>query len=172
MKKIILASALAIAGISGNAQANNFNYNYLEVRTAIGPEMTGAEFSTLFTENSHFIVRVDSQFDSDYDLAGGIGFNGPVNQFVDVYGQLLIHQVKLTEEAGGDSNTQAEFNIGLRAWLTNQVEATGRLGRNDDSSVFHAGVRFHSTEQLSLSAETRNNGLYGPQVTMSVRFQY
>lgn len=172
MKKIILASALAFAGISGSAQANNFSYNYFEVRTAIGPEMTGAEFSTLFTDNSHFIVRVDSQFDSDFDLAGGIGFNGPVNQFVDVYGQLLIHQVKLTEEAGGESNTQAEVNIGMRAWLTNQVEATMRLGRNDDSSVFHGGIRFHSTEQLSLSAETRNNGLYGPQVTMSVRFQY
>lgn len=172
MKKIILASALAFVGMTGTAQANNFNYNYFEVRTAIGPEMSGVEFSTLFTDNSHFIVRLDSQFDSDYDIAGGIGFNGPVNQFVDVYGQLLLHRVKLTDEAGGDENTQAEFNIGFRAWLTNQVEATGRIGRNDDSSVFHAGVRFHSTEQLSLSAETRNNGLYGPQITMSVRFTY
>ncbi|KJY83852.1 hypothetical protein TW81_05860 [Vibrio galatheae] len=172
MKQIILASALALAGFSLSAQANNFNYNYFEVRTAIGPEMTGAEFSTLFTENSHLILRADTQFDKDYDIAGGIGFNGPINQFADVYGQLLIHQVKYTEESGGESNTQAEVNIGLRVWLTEQVEVTGRLGRNDDSSVVHAGVRFHSTQQLSLSAETRNNGLYGPQVTMSVRFQY
>jgi len=172
LKKIILASALAIAGISASAQANNFNYNFFEVRTAIGPEMTGAEFSTFFTENSHFILRADTQFDKDYDLAGGIGFNGPISQFADVYGQLLIHQVKYTEEAGGESDTQAEINVGVRLWLTDQIEATGRLGRNDDASVFHAGVRFHSTQQLSLSAETRNNGLYGPQVTMSVRFQY
>lgn len=172
LKKIILASALAFAGISGSAQANNFNYNFFEVRTAIGPEMTGVEFSTFFTENSHFILRADSQFDKDYDLAGGIGFNGPISQFADVYGQLLLHQVKFTQEAGGESETQAEVNIGVRLWLTDQVEATARLGRNDDSSVAHAGVRFHSTQQLSLSAETRNNGLYGPQITMSVRFQY
>lgn len=172
MKKFILASALAIAGISGSAQANNFNYNYFEARMAIGPEMTGAEFSTFFTENTHFVVRADTQFDKDYDLAGGIGFNGPINQFADVYGQLLLHRVKYTPEAGGESKNQAEVNIGLRVWLAEQIEATGRIGRNDDSSVFHAGVRFHSTQQLSLAAETRNNGIYGPQMTMSVRFNF
>ncbi|UPQ89923.1 hypothetical protein [Vibrio sinaloensis] len=172
MKKIILTSALALLGLSGNAFANNFNYNYLEVRTAMGPETFGAEFSTQFTENSHFVVRADTQFDKDYDLAGGIGFNGPINQFADVYGQMLIHQVKFNKEAGGESKTLAEVNIGGRVWLAEQVEVTGRLGRIENSSVFHAGVRFHSTQQLSLSAETRNNGLYGPQMTMSVRFQY
>ncbi|WP_100753897.1 hypothetical protein [Vibrio salilacus] len=172
MKNTILASTLAFLGISGSAQANNFNYNYFEVRTAVGPEMAGVEFSTFFTENSHFVVRADTRFDKDYDLAAGIGFNGPVNQFADVYGQFLIHQVKFTEDTGGESESQAEVNIGGRIWITEQVELTGRIGRNDDSSVVHAGVRFHSTQQLSLSAETRNNGLYGPQITMSVRFQY
>ncbi|KGY11562.1 hypothetical protein NM22_14525 [Vibrio tubiashii] len=172
MKKLILAGAIALAGISTTTHANNFNYNYFEVRTAIGPEMMGAEFSTFFTENTHLIVRADSQFSKDYDLAGGIGFNGPINQFADIYGQLLVHQVKYTEEAGGESETKPELNVGIRLWLAEQIEATARLGRNDDASVFHAGVRFHSTQQLSLSAETRNNGLYGPQMTMSVRFQY
>lgn len=172
MKKIILTSALALAGFSGNAFANNFNYNYFEVRTSVGPETVGAEFSTIFTENSHFIVRAETQFDRDYDLAGGIGFNGPINQFADVYGQLLIHQTKFTKEYGGNSETNAEINIGGRIWMTDQIEVTGRLGRLDDSSVFHAGVRFHSTQQLSLSGETRNNGLYGPQITMTARFQF
>ncbi|WP_420806553.1 hypothetical protein [Vibrio neptunius] len=172
LKKIILTSALICAGFAGAANANNFNYNFFEVRTAVNPEMSGVEFSTLFTDNSHFILRADTQFDKDYDLAGGIGFNGPMSQFADVYGQLLVHQTKYTKEAGGESDTVAEVNIGVRMWLADQIEATGRIGRNDDSSVFHAGVRFHSTDQLSLSAETRNNGLYGPQVTMSVRFQY
>ncbi len=172
MKKIILAGAIACFGLVGNAQANNFNYNSFEFRTAINPEMTGVEFNTFLTENTHIIARVDSQFDSDYDLAGGIGFNGPVSQFADVYGQLLVHRISYTEESGGESKTQAELNLGARIWLTDQVEATGRIGRNDDNSVFHAGIRFHSTQQLSLSAETRNNGLYGPQIAMSVRFQF
>ncbi|NVD07878.1 hypothetical protein FCU94_13385 [Vibrio sp. JPW-9-11-11] len=172
MKKIILASALAFVGFSGSVQANNFNYNYLEFRTAMGPETFGAEFSTYFTENSHFVFRADSQFDKDYDLAGGIGFNGPINQFADIYGQLLIHRVRFDRESGGGSETRAEINVGGRVWLADQLEVTGRVGRNEDASVFHAGVRFHSTSQLSLSAETRNNGLYGPQITMSARFQF
>lgn len=172
MKKIILAGAIACVTVVGNAQANNFNYNSFEFRTAINPEMTGVEFSTFLTENTHIIARVDSQLSSDYDLAAGFGFNGPISQFADVYGQFLLHRIAYTDEAGGENKTQGELNLGLRMWLTDQVEATGRIGRNDDNSVFHAGVRFHSTQQLSLSAETRNNGLYGPQITMSVRFQF
>ncbi|MGD8170494.1 hypothetical protein ACQEXU_02450 [Vibrio sp. TRT 21S02] len=172
LKKRHLLSLLAACTMAGHAQANNFNYNYFEVRTAVNPQMSGVEGSMFLTENSHVVARFDTQFDKDYDLAAGIGFNGPINQFADVYGQLLIHNVKYTKESGGGSDTQAEFNIGLRVWIAEQIEATGRIGRNDDASVFHAGVRFHSTDQLSLSAETRNNGLYGPQATMSVRFQY
>ncbi len=172
MKKRYLVAALAALGMAGTAHANNFSYNFLEFRTAMNPQMTGMEFSMLFTENTHLIARADSQFEEDRDLAVGIGFNGPINQFTDIYGQLLVHSVKYTKEAGGETKTQPELNIGIRAWLADQIEATGRIGRNDENSVFHAGVRFHSTDQLSLSGEVRNNGLYGPQVTMSVRFQY
>lgn len=171
MKKLILASAMVCAGFTGMAQANNFNYTYGELKTAIGPESTGIEVSTFLTENSHLVARIDSQFDGDYDLAGGIGFNGPVSQFADVYGQLLIHYVDFPDGSSRENRTQTEMNLGARIWLTDQIEATTRVGRHGDASVFHAGVRFHSTDQLSLSAETRNNGLYGPQVTMSVRFQ-
>lgn len=171
MKKLIVASAIVCAGLSGMVHANNFNYTYGELRTSISPESTGIEVSTFLTENSHLVARVDSQFDGDYDVAGGIGFNGPVSQFADIYGQLLLHYVDFPDNSSRSNRTQVEMNIGTRIWLTDQIEATARLGRNDEASVFHAGVRFHSTDQLSLSAETRNNGLYGPQVTMSVRFQ-
>ncbi|MFY2507082.1 hypothetical protein ACN3E9_01935 [Vibrio pectenicida] len=172
MKKITLISALVCSGFASTVNANNFNYNFFEVRTAINPEMFGGEFSTFFTDNSHFVLRADTQFDKDYDLAGGIGFNGPISQFADVYGQLLVHRTKYTPDYGADKDTTAEINIGVRLWLADQIELSGRMGRNDDSSVFYAGIRFHSTEQLLLAAETRNNGLYVPQVTMSVRFQY
>ncbi len=172
MKKLILASTIVCAGFSGIAHANNFNYNFMEFRTAIDPQLTGIEASTLLTQNTHLVARVDSQFEGDIAAAGGIGFNGPVSQFADVYGQLLFHYVQFPEEYRRDDVTQAEMNIGFRLWLSDQIEATTRIGRNDEASVFHAGVRFHSTDQLTLSAETRNNGFYGPQLTMSVRFQY
>lgn len=162
-----LASSLPLS-----AQANNFDYNFFEVRMGMSPETAGVEASTLLTENLHLVGRIDSKLDHDWDAAAGIGFNGPINQFADVYGQLLVHNIQESEEDGDDNNTQAEINIGVRLWLSDQLEATGRIGKNDERSVFHAGVRFHSTNQLSLSAEARNNGVYGPQAVMSVRFQY
>ncbi|WP_428796424.1 hypothetical protein [Vibrio kasasachensis] len=172
LKKHILFAALAGSMVAPTALANNFSYNYLEFRTAIDPRFSGVEFGMMMLENVHFVARADSQFDGDADLAAGFGFNGPINQFADVFGQALIHNISYPDSHNLERETVPEFNIGLRMWLTDQLEATTRVGKLDESSVFHAGVRFHSTSQLSLSAETRNYGLYGPQITMSVRFQY
>lgn len=158
--------------IPHTAMANNFNYNFFEVRTAISPESFGGEFSTNFTNNSHFVLRADSRFENDWDIAGGIGFNGPVNQFIDIYGQMLLHHVNYTKEENNDSELIYELNVGGRVWLTNQLEAHLKVGRADESSVFIGGLRFHSTEQLSLSAEARNAGIWGPQIAMGVRFNY
>ncbi|WP_162048120.1 hypothetical protein [Vibrio taketomensis] len=170
MKKHALLFTLASSLLAPSAFANNFSYNFLEFRTAVDPRISGAEFSVLAMENVHLIARVDSQFESDADAAVGVGFNGPINQFADVYGQALLHYIDYPNNS--DSETLPEFNIGIRMWLADRFEVTGRVGRLDESSVFHAGVRFHSTQQLSLSAETRNNGIYGPQIAMSVRFQF
>ncbi|GAB2650763.1 hypothetical protein [Vibrio panuliri] len=172
MKKPVLLAALASTLLAPAALANNFNYNFLEFRTAMDPRFSGVEFNAMLLENVHAIARVDSQFEGDADLAGGLGFNGPINQFADVFGQALIHSISYPDSENRDRETVAEFNIGLRMWLTDQFEATTRVGRLDESSVFHAGIRFHSTQQLSLSAETRNSGIYGPQMAMSVRFQF
>ncbi|EOX3426708.1 hypothetical protein ACPFUT_002559 [Vibrio cholerae] len=172
LKKTHLSLLLGLTLATPPALANNFNYNFLEFRTAMNPESGGVELSTYFTDNSHFIARIDSQLDSDWDIAGGIGFNGPINQFADVYGQMLVHNIRMPKELGGEKDTQLEFNLGARAWFTNQVEGHLRLGRLDDHSVFIAGIRFHSTTQLSLSAEARNAGVWGPQVGMGVRFQF
>ncbi len=161
LNKKVIAGLLCCLPAAANA--NNFSYNFFEVFTAMNPSMTGVELATQVGENVHLVGRLSSQFESDFGVAGGIGFNGPINQFMDVYGQLLIHHNNFPKEDNVSSVTQAEMNIGLRVWLMNQLEATARLGKNDESSVFHAGVRFHSTDQLSLSAEARNNGFYGPK---------
>jgi hypothetical protein len=173
LKKAGLLSLIGFAFAAPNtAMANNFSYNFLEVRTAISPESFGGEFSTHFTDNSHFILRADTRFDEDWDMAGGIGFNGPINQFMDIYGQMLLHHVNYTKEEGDDSEFIYELNIGGRVWLTNQLEVHAKIGRADESGVFIGGVRFHSTDQLSLSAEARNAGIWGPQIAMGVRFNY
>ena len=172
MNKKWLLGLIASLTFSQSAFANNFNYNYLEFRTAVNPKFSGVELSTQLLESVHFVARADSQFKGDADLAAGFGFNGPINQFADVFGQALIHTITYPDDQHKERNTVPEFNIGLRVWLAAQIEATTRVGVLDERSVFHAGVRFHSTDQLSLSAETRNSGIYGPQLALSVRFQF
>ncbi|CAH0529609.1 hypothetical protein [Vibrio hippocampi] len=169
----LLAMTFAVPNL---ASANNFNYNSFSVRLGASPGTIGAEFSTFFTENTHFIVRGDSRFEGDWDFAGGIGFNGPLGQFADVYGQLMAHSVKGTDNDNYDNEFLTEFNMGTRIWLLPNVEAGGHIGMlngaDDTKFIYSAGARFHSTEALSLGAAIADNGLYGSQLQMSVRFEF
>jgi hypothetical protein len=65
-----------------------------------------------------------------------------------------------------------ELNVGTRVWLTENLEGHLRIGRNEDNSIFIAGIRFHSTQQMALTAEVRNAGIWGPQIGMGVRFHF
>ncbi|EGR2795907.1 hypothetical protein DU976_08415 [Vibrio navarrensis] len=158
------------------ASANNFNYNMFEVRMGSSPGTFGAEFNTYFTENTHIVARFDSEFSGDWDLAGGIGFNGPMGQFADIYGQMLLHNVKTESSDTIGDEWKTEINIGSRVWLMENIEVHGRIGQlisNDDTaSIIGIGARFHSTQQLSIGADIRNNGIYGHQILMSVRFHF
>ncbi len=166
-----IAALVGAIAFSGIASANNFNYNFAEVRIGTGPQSFGGEFSTLITQNAHIVARASTQMDNDSDLAAGVGFNGPMNQFFDLTGEILMHYINYPNDTNKDHSLEAEVNIGGRLWLTNQLEANIKGGFIDDHSIFAAGARFHSTEQLSLSLETYNNGIYGPQISMTVRFQ-
>lgn len=159
-----------------SAHANNFNYNAMEFRMGTSPGTFGGEVTTYFTENTHFIARADSEFSGDWDIAGGIGFNGPAGQFADIFGQMLVHNIK---ESGGDKIGdvwKTEVNIGTRIWLMQNMEIHGRIGQLIDNegnnSVYNVGARFHSTQQLSLGADFKNTGVYGTQLVMSARFAF
>ncbi|PMH41395.1 hypothetical protein BCU68_15660 [Vibrio sp. 10N.286.49.B3] len=153
--------------------ANNFNYNKVEVRMGTSPGTFGGEVTTYMTENSHLVGRIDSGLSGDWDAAVGIGFNGPINQFGDIFGQMLIHNIN----SDNDKNKfKTEINIGSRFWLMQGIEFHARLGQliYDDktNSTYGIGLRFHSTEQLSVGSEFINNGTYGTQLLMSARFHY
>ncbi|EPE37463.1 hypothetical protein CF66_3013 [Candidatus Photodesmus katoptron] len=178
VKKISIVSRAVLSGLSLLSfviQANTFNYNYFEIRTGFQPEMAGLELSTLLTENSHFVARIDSELQGDWDTAIGVGFNGPINKFSDIYGQFLIHYLSypLKINPFGKKIIEKEINFGGRFWLTEKIEAIGRIGRvSRQGSVFHVGARFHSTEELSISAEMRKNANYRTRATISVRFEF
>ncbi len=175
LRKVVLINL--VASLPLVAHANNFNYNLLEMRLGGNPNTFGAEYNVGFTENTHLIVRADSELSGDWDIAAGAGFNGPVNQFADMFGQLILHNIKENSSQTFGRLYQMEFNVGTRVWITNTIEATGRIGKqfiNDDDSrtVFGMGVRFHSTEELSVGMELRKNITYGHQMLMTVRFHF
>lgn len=158
------------------AHANNFNYNMMEFRMGTSPGTFGGEVTTYFTENTHFIGRADSEFSGDWDIAGGIGFNGPAGQFADIYGQMLVHNIKKDSGDLVGDEWKTEVNIGTRVWFMQNIELHGRIYQlidNDDSkTIYNLGARFHSTQQLSLGADLKDNGTYGQQLVLSARFAY
>lgn len=171
--KALKATAFGLcAMLPLSSYANNFNYNTFEVRMGTSPATFGGEFTSYFTQNTHFIGRADSEFSGDWDVASGIGFNGPAGQFADIYGQMLLHNIK----QNSSDEWHGEVNIGTRVWFTQNVELHARLGQlmnSDDShTVYNFGARFHSTQQLSLGADLKNNGVYGQQLVMSARFGF
>lgn len=169
----LLASTLMVSGV---ANANNFSYNTFDVNIGSSPTSFGVGFTTQFTENSHFIVGGESQFEGDWIVTGGVGFNGPINQFADIYGRMVLHNVKEGDDDLVGNDFLPEFGIGARVWFLQNVELFGDIGQvidgDDTHTSYNAGARFHSTPQLVLGAGVRNNGIYGGQVLMNVRFQY
>lgn len=121
--KTVLLGLAALCSFS--ASANNFNYNTFELRMGTSPSTFGGEVTTMFTQNSHFVARIDSEFESDWDAAVGMGFHGPISQFADVTGQMLLHNI----ERNDDNHIKTEVNIGLRAWILANVEVNARLGQ-------------------------------------------
>ena len=166
-----LASILSTA-----SSANNFSYNTIDFRIGGSPTTLGGEFAMQFTDNSHFVFKADSEFEGDWDVAAGVGFNGPAGQFMDVRGQMLFHNVKMSGSKLVGDEFMTEFNVGTRIWLYDNVELHGKYGQlvedDDAHTVFEIGSRFHSTQQLVLGMSIRNNGVHGSQLLMTSRFQY
>ncbi|MEI8632597.1 hypothetical protein P4S72_12630 [Vibrio sp. PP-XX7] len=85
---------------------------------------------------------MDTQMDHDWDIAAGVGFNGPITPLADVFGALLAHQIKYPHDMNnGNYDTLMEIHIGLRAWLADQLEAYGKVGKLDKHSVIGAGCQ-------------------------------
>jgi len=166
---------IALAGMvccfSSTTLANNFNYNFFEVRASGGPQSLGVEFSTYLLENFHTVGRLDKRANKAFDLAGGVGFNGPAGPFLDINGQMLVHYAKADDDEHDDGGL-LEINLGARLWLSQALEVHGKIGTISEHGLVEAGLRFHSTDQLTFGGQIRNNGLWGSQATLGVRLEF
>jgi hypothetical protein len=180
MRKILCATGILLASVSG-AHANsstmsNFSYDYAEARIGISPLTYGAGFSRSIHPNAHIIGSIDTEFDNDWNLAAGVGFHAPINNWADVTGELKLRNVKNEKYNSSAGKTGMEVNIGVRQWLGPQLEVGGLIGHtsiDDENNVIGSVYgRFHATELFSLGAEGRFNDTYGDYVMLTTRFKF
>ncbi|MCG7497064.1 hypothetical protein MHO82_09315 [Vibrio sp. Of7-15] len=183
MRKTLLATGLILASCSAVAETaaqdpsvmSNFSYDYYEARIGASPVTFGGGFSKSIHPNAHAIVTVDSELEGDYDLAGGVGFHAPVNNWADITGEMLIRSVK-HDKHYKNGEVGMEINIGVRQWLGPQLEVGGKIGHvsidDNDDTVGTVYGRFHSTELFSIGVEGRFNGIYDDHFMLSTRFKF
>ncbi|RJX69468.1 hypothetical protein DZ860_14870 [Vibrio sinensis] len=181
MRKTLLATALVLTSGQALAQMDpnssnimsNFNYDYFEARIAVSPNTYGLGLSKSIHPNAHAIARIDSEFESDFDAAAGLGFHAPINNWADLTGEILF---RVADAGPGSADTGVELNVGVRQWLGPQLEVGGKVGyvsiEDNDDWIGTAYARFHSTELFSLGAEARINEFYGDQVMFTTRFMF
>lgn len=179
MRKTIVATALLLVAGSALAEGerdsrtvmSNFSYDYVEARIGASPMTFGAAMSRSVHPNAHVIGRIDSEFESDYDVAAGFGFHAPVNNWADLTGEMLFRLVDDRKRSSAD--TGMELNIGIRQWLGPQLEVGGKAGYvsidNNDDWLGSVYARFHATELFSLGAEARINDFYDDQLMFTDR---
>ncbi|KDM93243.1 hypothetical protein [Photobacterium galatheae] len=182
MRKTLTAAALMLSCVSA-AQANpantmsNFSYDYTEVRIGMSPLTYGAGFSKSIHPNAHLTGHVDSEFENDWDIALGVGFHAPINNWADLTGELKARNIKnrdrFDETVG---KTGMEVNLGVRQWLGPQLEVGAKIGHVNvhriEETFGSVYGRFHATELFSVGAEGRINDVYGDQIMLTTRFKY
>lgn len=179
MRKLLFIAGIALASSSAFAATDpedrsvmsNFSYDYAEARIGASPVTFGGAYSKSIHPNAHAIVRADSEFDGDYNVAAGLGFHAPINNWADLTGEMLA---RANDKKNIDNDVGMEVNLGLRQWIGPQIEVGGKVGyvdiNNDDDIIGSAYARFHSTELFSIGAEAVFNDFYGEQVMFTARF--
>ncbi|MGF1763026.1 hypothetical protein [Aliivibrio kagoshimensis] len=183
MRKILLTTALILsssslyAAVDNQSQTvmSNFSYDYAEARIGANPITLGGGFSKSIHPNAHLVATVDSEFESDYDLSGGVGFHAPINNWADITGEMLVRLVDDNKHYN-NGELGLEINLGVRQWLGPQLEVGGKIGHvsidSRESTIGSVYARFHSTELFSMGVEGRFNGIYDDHVLISTRFKF
>ncbi|WP_375753806.1 hypothetical protein [Vibrio sp. HN007] len=173
---LVLASSSAFAATDPNSPSvmSNFNYDYAEARIGASPVTFGAAYSKSIHPNAHAILRIDSEFEGDYNFAGGFGFHAPINNWADLTGEMLARVVDNDKNLSNDLGM--EINLGVRQWLGPQLEVGGKVGyvdiKDDDDFIGSVYARFHSTELFSLGLEYKFEDFYGNQAMFTTRFKF
>ncbi|MGF1698835.1 hypothetical protein L4D09_00760 [Photobacterium makurazakiensis] len=182
MRKTLIATGMILASLSAthvNAQStmSNFSYDYAEARIGISPLTYGAGFSKSIHPNAHIVGSIDTEFDSDWDAALGVGFHAPINNWADVTGELKARNAKNKGRFDSSAGKMGmEVNLGIRQWLGPQLEVGGNIGHLNiddyEKVIGNIYARFHATELFSIGVTGRFNEIYSDQVMLTTRFKF
>lgn len=168
----IILTALVFSSL---AFANNFSYNYVEVRLPTNPGGVGAAANWQLHPNAHAIIEAESDFDSDWQVKTGIGFHAPLNYRSDISGELKVISVKNEKFDRSLGRLGTELNLGLSAWVLPQVETGAVFGvmhLDKDITKFNLYARFHASDTFSLGAEWRIKNIEDHSVMISARYPF
>ena len=180
LKNIALAlgtfSSVFATSAHANVTQSNFSYDFAEARIGVAPVTYGAALVLSVHPNAHIRAEIDSEFDSDFDSTIAAGFHAPINDWADVYGELGMHSTKQRDRFNGDTEFGVELLLGLRQWVSPQVELGAEIGHvsldKEDDIFGSVAARFHATELFSLGGQMRFNDAYGNQFMFTTRFKF
>ena len=173
MGRLLLAALLC-----SETHANNFNYSNLEIGSTLDLDAVYVAGYFSVADNAHLLGSVSSQFERDWIARVGAGFHAPINNISDILGNLLFYNIKsssITDDWYGDFAFGIE--IGGRIWLNPALELNAMLGRisyagDKDDNTATAGVRFHSTDNISVGAQYDAIGIFEQKFFINVRFEF
>ncbi|CAH0533380.1 hypothetical protein VST7929_01246 [Vibrio stylophorae] len=176
MKKMALALCAASSLLSLPSHAeSNFNYNYLGFRVGSEHGSLGVNISQAFHPNAYFFAEGDFDFEEYTNVNAGVGFNAPIGMWTDFYGRLSWRYSDWKEGSRDLDDNGAEFKVGVRQWITQQLEVGGFVGifsGDSNDGIFGGHVNFHATELISLGASYHVNEPAGDTFWFDVRFNF
>ncbi|MGF1723539.1 hypothetical protein [Photobacterium nomapromontoriensis] len=155
--------------------ANNFTYNYVEVRLPINPNGIGAAASLQLHPNAHAIFDAESNFNNDWQVKAGVGFHAPINIRSDITGDFKVVSVKNDKFDTTLGRLGTELNLGISMWLLPRVQTGTVLGvmhLDKDITKFNLYARFHATDTFSIGAEWRIKDIEDQSVMISARYPF
>ncbi|MCK5726847.1 MAG: outer membrane beta-barrel protein [Thiotrichaceae bacterium] len=167
------------------AQANNFNYDYVEGGYSFHKGSDNVKHdlnikgSKAINPQVNIVAgysKIDHEFvSSSSEIEAGANYHMPINEKTDIVGGIsLLHS---SSASNSNSQTGYKMGLGLRHQLTNEIEANTEVshrdvGNQNESNTFSIGGRYSINETLSAGIDYSSTDNYGPDaLTTSIRWK-
>jgi hypothetical protein len=196
MKKfpILTVCVLSLSGFVSSVQADDINYDYVEVGYSLvndsnatgGVTLSGSYdvFDNINVIGNLFIsTTTDNTIADDVDVTSytlGLGYHKKYSDTLDFFGEFrLLNSDSSGSHKGVDVNvddTGHVLAVGVRSKVNDKVEFLGRLDRRNSDvasgSVFTFGARYKYNEKASLGLDFNTGASDGSEtLTASIRWK-